>query len=298
MIFNRDDRGSEELAQLTGTFYAATDFLLIKEDLRLAQQELKRFIGKELFDKALTMYKGSKPDSDFVRRVQMPIIYKAMYHFYQRNIVSHEGSGRKLNLSENEKAPWAWMLEKDDEVLMNTHYRNLDELFLFLEEQKEEDYKEWKASPLRKRLAESLVSSLSDFEEVYPLNGSYYTFYTMIPFIKETEHRFIAPLLEGATLTDDMKTTARRFIVLHTMILAVERLSISAFPTGIAQRFTDSFQGRSGKSKPSLEHVQSYLSTLKKQADDALQVFKKRLKPSGDYPLTPQNDKDNKFFTV
>lgn len=294
MIFNKDNRGSEELAQLTGTFQASTDFLLIKGDLHLAEGELKRFIGKGLFDKALAIYNGTEGDSEFVQRVQIPIVYKAMYHFYQRNVVSHSGSGRKLELSDNEKVPWAWMLEKDDEEMLNSYYRNLDELFMFLDEQK---YDEWTTSPLCQRLRDSLMSSLAEFEEVYPLNGSYYTFYTLIPFIKETEHRFIAPITQGVELTHDMETSARRFIALHAMILAVERLSISAFPTGIAQRFADSFQGRSGRAQPSPEQQRSYLATLKRQANGALELFRKKLQPASEYPLLPLNDNDNKFFT-
>ena len=180
-------------------------------------------------------------------------------------------------------------------MLLDNYYRNLDALFRFLEEQQ---YEEWKTSPLRKILANALIGSLADFEAVYPLDGSYYTFYTMLPFIKETEHRFITPLTEGVVLTENQMADARRFVALHTMILAVERLSISAFPSGIAQRFTDSHQGRSGRSNPSLEEQRSYLVTLRRQADDALRLFKEGLSPAGEYPLTPHNESSNKFFTV
>ena len=308
MILNKDQKGSEELYQLTGTFAAGADFKAIEEDIYLAEQELIRFIGRALYDKAQNIYcpteTTSPPtiqpqnpalDQQFVRRVQIPVAYRAMYHYYRRNVVSHDGSGRKLKVADGEKVPWSWMLERDDEMLLDNYYRNLDALFRFLEEQQ---YEEWTASPLRKILANALIGSLADFEAVYPLDGSYYTFYTMLPFIKETEHRFITPLTEGVVLTEDQRADARRFVALHTMILAVERLSISAFPSGIAQRFTDSHQGRSGRSNPSLEEQRSYLVTLRRQADDALRLFKEGLSPAGEYPLTPHNETSNKFFTV
>ncbi len=308
MILNKDQKGSEELYQLTGTFAAGADFKAIEEDIYLAEQELIRFIGRALYDKAQNIYcpteTTSPPtiqpqnpalDQQFVRRVQIPVAYRAMYHYYRRNVVSHDGSGRKLKVADGEKVPWSWMLERDDEMLLDNYYRNLDALFRFLEEQQ---YEEWTASPLRQILANALIGSLADFEAVYPLDGSYYTFYTMLPFIKETEHRFITPLTEGVVLTEDQRADARRFVALHTMILAVERLSISAFPSGIAQRFTDSHQGRSGRSNPSLEEQRSYLVTLRRQADDALRLFKEGLSPAGEYPLTPHNESSNKFFTV
>ena len=308
MILNKDQKGSEELYQLTGTFAAGADFKAIEEDIYLAEQELIRFIGRALYDKAQNIYcptettspptiqpQNPSLDQQFVRRVQIPVAYRAMYHYYRRNVVSHDGSGRKLKVADGEKVPWSWMLERDDEMLLDNYYRNLDALFRFLEEQQ---YEEWKTSPLRKILANALIGSLADFEAVYPLDGSYYTFYTMLPFIKETEHRFITPLTEGVVLTEDQRADARRFVALHTMILAVERLSISAFPSGIAQRFTDSHQGRSGRSNPSLEEQRSYLVTLRRQADDALRLFKEGLSPAGEYPLTPHNESSNKFFTV
>ncbi len=308
MILNKDQKGSEELYQLTGTFAAGADFKAIEEDIYLAEQELIRFIGRALYDKAQNIYCPTETtlpptiqpqnpalDQQLVRRVQIPVAYRAMYHYYRRNVVSHDGSGRKLKVADGEKVPWSWMLERDDEMLLDNYYRNLDALFRFLEEQQ---YEEWTASPLRQILANALIGSLADFEAVYPLDGSYYTFYTMLPFIKETEHRFITPLTEGVELTDNQRADARRFVALHTMILAVERLSISAFPSGIAQRFTDSHQGRSGRSNPSLEEQRSYLVTLRRQADDALRLFKEGLSPAGEYPLTPHNESSNKFFTV
>ena len=121
----------------------------------------------------------------------MPVAYKAMHHFYQRNLVSHEDSGRKVKISENEKLPWAWQIEKDDAVLRDTFFRTLDELYLFLEQT---DIKEWKDSPLRIQQQQSILRTLDQFESIYPLDGSFYTFYTLIPFILEVQQRFVKPI--------------------------------------------------------------------------------------------------------
>lgn len=116
----------------------------------LAQNEVIKLIGKATFDRAHSRYmtdeydpevSSDDPEDMLVRRVQLPVAYKAMHHFYQRNLVSHEDSGRKVKISENEKLPWAWQIEKDDAVLRDTFFRTLDELYLFLEQT---DIKEWK----------------------------------------------------------------------------------------------------------------------------------------------------------
>lgn len=129
MIFNKTKKGSAELYNLTGTWYKANDFTGISEDIMLAQNEVIKLIGKATFDRAHSRYMADEydpevssddPEDLLVRRVQLPVAYKAMHHFYQRNLVSHEDSGRKVKISENEKLPWAWQIEKDDAVLRDT----------------------------------------------------------------------------------------------------------------------------------------------------------------------------------
>ena len=87
--------------------------------------------------------------------------------------MSHEDSGRKVKISENEKLPWAWQIEKDDAVLRDTFFRTLDELYLFLEQT---DIKEWKDSPLRTQQQQSILRTLDQFESIYPLDGSFCSF--------------------------------------------------------------------------------------------------------------------------
>lgn len=111
MIFNKTKKGSAELYNLTGTWYKANDFTGISEDIVLAQNEVIKLIGKATFDRAHSRYmtdeydpevSSDDPEDMLVRRVQLPVAYKAMHHFYQRNLVSHEDSGRKVKISENE----------------------------------------------------------------------------------------------------------------------------------------------------------------------------------------------------
>ena len=242
------------------------------------------------------------PEDLLVRRVQLPVAYKAMHHFYQRNLVSHEDSGRKVKISENEKLPWAWQIEKDDAVLRDTFFRTLDELYLFLEQT---DIKEWKDSPLRTQQQQSILRTLDQFESIYPLDGSFYTFYTLIPFILEVQQRFVRPIAGNrymSLLSDihsDMALAARRFVALKAMVIAVQRLSVSVFPIGISQRFADSFQGKGAGKTPSTDALKFYLSALDHQAATALEEFHEALSATAEkYSLLPDNDPRNKFFSV
>lgn len=312
MIFNKAQNGSSELYNLTGTFYKANDFAAIAEDIILAETEVVKLIGQSVFNRAQNHYQSNYYNADpasandedlLVRRVQLPVVYKAILHYYQRNLVSHEDSGRKANVGEGEKIPWAWQLEKDDAVMRDTYYRMLDELYRFLEAGK---VSEWSSTPQYKSQQQSVIRSLADFEKVYPLDGSYYTFYTLLPFILEVQQRFVKPIV-GDKYTDitanadpDIADAARRFVALKTMVIAVRRLSISVFPIGISQRFSDSFQGNTAGSKPSAETLNFYLTALDRQAAEALQYLHEVLSPADnrEYQLLPDNDSENKFFTT
>lgn len=312
MIFNKQRNGSEELYNLTGTWYAANDFAGITHDIESAEREVGKLIGKAVYDKALAYYNSNQYSASqdtkdinnlLVRRMQLPVAYRAMALYYQRNGVSHENTGRKVKIGENEKTPWAWQLEKDDAMMRDTYYRSLDELFEFLEGSK---MPEWKEAPAHKRLAESVIKTLEQFEAVYPLDGSYYMFYKLAPYMKEVQQRFVQPIsgdsYKNILAGDDTPETnaARHFVALKTMLIGVQRFAIEVFPSGIAQRFIESFQGKTGRKAPSQEALSLYLAILDKQAAVAMQEFRDVLDASQaeEFPLLPPNDPRNKFFTA
>ena len=175
-------------------------------------------------------------------------------------------------------------------------------MYLFLEQT---DIKEWKDSPLRTQQQQSILRTLDQFESIYPLDGSFYTFYTLIPFILEVQQRFVRPIAGDrymsllSDIDSDMALAARRFVALKAMVIAVQRLSVSVFPIGISQRFTDSFQGKGAGKTPSTDALKFYLSALDHQAATALEEFHEALSATAEkYSLLPDNDPRNKFFSV
>ena len=100
-------------------------------------------------------------------------------------------------------------------------------------------------------------------------------------------------------IDSDMALAARRFVALKAMVIAVQRLSVSVFPIGISQRFADSFQGKGAGKTPSTDALKFYLSALDHQAATALEEFHEALSATAEkYPLLPDNDPRNKFFSV
>lgn len=107
MIFNKDNKGNEELRRLTGSYYANNNFAKIEQDIVLAEEELIKIIGRDVFKRAEDHYKNpdqnltteqKELEDDLLERVRLPIAIYATFMMYRKNDVSHEDSGRKVKM--------------------------------------------------------------------------------------------------------------------------------------------------------------------------------------------------------
>ena len=134
MIFNRDNKGAEELRSLTGNYYANNEFSKIKSDIQAATYKLCKVVSDAVYERALKAYKDKETSSSeegciqnvdkFVELVQRPIAIMATLQLYRKNDVSHEDSGRKVVVSSDgsDKIPWEWQLDRDDAIHMEEYY--------------------------------------------------------------------------------------------------------------------------------------------------------------------------------
>ena len=221
--------------------------------------------------------------------------------------MSHDDIGRGIFLDENRKMPFEWMLDRDDKAMREKYYRALDALFAYLEDSK---MQEWQDSYIRKELQRSIIPDIHAFERVYPIEQSRYTFFLLLPLILEVQETKLRRLLgdawERITVEDvpaddiPLRLMAQKVVVLHAVIIAVERWSIEVFPQSIARRFSPTYQGNKASATASISEIEWYLSKLRTQAADAMQEIH-TLSTGGNqytsYPLLPDNDRERKFFT-
>ena len=132
MLFDKVQNGSEELNSLTGQWFASTPFYLIRTEIDFAAQELGSIVGSEVVDAAEEAYLAGA-DPDFVDAVRLPVAFRAIARYAQLSGVSHEGTGRKVKMDDNEKMPFEWMIDRDDRAMLDRYYRAIDSLFRFLE---------------------------------------------------------------------------------------------------------------------------------------------------------------------
>lgn len=309
MLFNKNNKGSEELYEISGIFQSSTDYRSIASEIDAATAEVASIVGKAVVEEAEAAYELPNPSESqaaLLLAIQRPVAYLAISMHAKLSGVSHGETGRKMKVDENEKIPFEWMLDRDDRELRERYYRALDALFRYLEDTANES---WRESRTHKMTSGSIVASLADVEGVYPIEHSYYMFFKLLPVfleIQEFKLRKIvgedtyALILQKDASVAAVTRQAMRFIVLKSMIVAVQRWSIDSFPLSIARRFSPSYQGNHERRAATAEEIDWYVNKLELQAQDvALELqISGGTDPYEELSLIPENDPRKKYFTT
>lgn len=339
MLFNKNNDGAAELKELTSSYYANNKFAAIRTQLELETEAMIKLIGQALYVRAETHYLSGDFQADednpsvndeLVKKIRVPIAYKATLRFYQLNIVSHEDTGRKVKINrEHEIMPWEWMVDRDDEAQSRLANETMDLLFDWIERK---NIPEWINSDQRTAARKLFVNSPLIFQDAYPMtDGSWRFFYTTAAFNKEVQTIRIAkvlgarytPLLEywqtqtlsgsssvgsgipsadDTALYDQILALVQKIIPLEVMILAAKRLSLQTMPYGVVQHFKSMFQGRDSSSAALEEVIRRYTVQLSGDSsyimDDLKQLLQDADPESRAYRLLPENDECKKFFST
>lgn len=331
LLFNKNDNGADELAEITGTYYANNDYRRIKNDILLQSELIVELIGEEVYKLATDHYHGEVPPEqseapdvemsldELVHHIQLPIAYLAVLEFNKSNIVGHEDTGRKVKLdNENEKLPWEWMLDRDDEAHITKANRAVDRLIKFLDKHAPA---EWRDSPAQKATKELFISNAKDFSRIYDIEESGQFYHRTKSLINEVQRTKIRPVL-GKELFDlllvyhralnkenfennsetDLQTLlafVQTAVPMVTMSLAVERLPLRFLPYGIVQEMRSMMQSRNATQPALDETIRRFRVRFDRAANRSLDELKQFLAAQVDYddfPLLPENPDEQKFF--
>lgn len=338
MLFNKSNNGAEELQERTGSYYANNDFARIVTDIELAEDDLIKLVGQAVYDRALNHYEGDNYLSDsedhktnnmLVKLIQTAVAYKATFEYYQSNLVSHEDTGRKVKIdNDNEKMAWEWMLDRDDQAQLSKINRSIDRLINWLETKKIE---EWIDSENRKATKKLLVNSQDLFQQAYPIDHSPRFFYTVLSWNREVQENKIrkalgasyAPLLafwkskletsgsgsgsaagglpgQDEALMESLLPLVQQVIPLFVMAVAVKRLSLQVLPDSVVQQYQSDRAARSSSMPALTEIIDWHVKRLKDDAelllDDIKQILQLSDPEANIYPLQPTNDERKRFF--
>lgn len=288
MLFNKNSKGTEELRKLISFLYKATKFEDIEPDLQIAHEEMEAIVGTEVMQAAeahylLPKYEAPVTESEklltkLVNHLQLPIAYLAYKEYAATNDISHDVNGRKMVLDpESEKMPFEWLLERDDQAILNKAYKTTDRLIKFLDDNFENApiSTTWATSEAYGLSKSCFINSAAEFDAIFPIEKSRRFFLAVLPLMKENELLRIRPVL-GTTLFDAMKEKIKDkdlslkekallpFInvplVLMTMRDAVKRLSVQVLPNGVFQNYTSDRVTQNSKA-PALANAKTAIIT-------------------------------------
>ena len=305
MIFNKENRGAQELRELTGNYYANNKFDKIAGEIELAAEELAALVGDAVMNLAGKYYAdpGEDADAELVRKVQRPIAILATLRMYRKNDLSHEDDGRKFKMATDgsEKLPWEWQLDRDDALHLEEYYKAVDALIRYLIK---EQLKEWTETASYKLSQTLIIRNGEAFDSYFPIERSERMYLMLVPFIREAQMLTVKRaygggwdelLKEKDVPETDAHFAACKAVALLAMSMALRRLSLGVIPGGVIRRFrTESGMGVcEPASVGDVERVAGWM------ADDATTwVNEMKLARDGgpaEYELLPKNDRRNKY---
>lgn len=229
MLFNKINNGSAELKELLGFIYASNNFGNIKTDILLAEEDMAKTIGKEVFKLAddhynSAFYKQNQvPDGQIaedtakykrldvlVNTLQLPISFYGYYSYAPHADLTHSDKGRQIVVTDTEKAAFEWQIVRDSAGVLAKAHKTTDRLIEFLDSQADNEIATaWRASEAFKTSRELFILNASEFDRFFPIDGSRRLFLKMVPFMRELERNFIKPALKPelfTTLKDRIRT--------------------------------------------------------------------------------------------
>ena len=292
MLFNKYQDGGKELRELLGFIDANTNFDKWLTWINLSLRQITELTGTEILKQAETYYNqnsfGSHPEENeylLVKKFQLTNALFAYVKMIPSLDAGHGNDGRKKGIGENEKELTALEQYKDEANILNLAYEALEDLLIFLEEQR---FEAWENAPVKQMLKSLVITKLSEFNEYYTL-GSSRMFFTMLPMIREVQEMKVVPAVTKTRMTAlleamkagepsdeqkellEMLPLIRRPLVLASLALAIKRLPVEVLPDGIVQtQITGSIREKRIASK---EATRAVIDSLTDDANAAFAIL-------------------------
>ena len=289
---------SEEIRNLTGSYYANNDFSKIENIVKGVEQELCGMIGIDDLS-GLT--------SDALLAAKQAIAFMASMRYFRLNDISHEHEGRKVKIDkENEARPFEWQLARDDRAHLEEYYRALDRLIGALQ-----DEPQFKESDIYKRQQTLIVTTADTLAWLTGADNSPWLYLRLVPFLAESQ-RFVEKAFgdhltpdgfgDIFASTDTITYAAQKAVALGAIALMGRRLSLQAMPYGLMKIF-ESDGGGNRKEAAALDRLDDYLKHLSNEQQYWLNEMKHLRDIASDkeqvtHLQMPENDPQNKYIRL
>ena len=227
MIFNKNGNGASEIKGMIGWIYKSNVFENLVTYLKIAERDLLRIVGPEIYKYANDHYNGDhyeqeEPAEDaidyslqdeLVHLMQLPMALIAYRRYAPGVDLQHSEAGRRITVTNELKPAFEWMIERDNKNILSLAHEAIDMLLEFLDVQlipvsipAEEEGGEptesvndigdtWGSSLAYSQTKSLFINTTLEFDRVYPINMSRHLYMTISPFIREVENRHIVPII-------------------------------------------------------------------------------------------------------
>lgn len=296
MIFNKNGQGAEELRQATSSYYANADFTKISGIVETVQLELARQIGTSMMDTIDGYYQEGSHEV-IVKAAQRVVGYMSVLRYFRLNDISHETDGRKVKMdSDNERRPFEWQLERDDQMHLEEYYNAYDHLVMLLM-----DDATFKESDLYKRIEQLCITSAGVLEWVTGIEATPHLFLRMVPMLHEAQ-MYVEKRLGGSFSGIEDETLKYLFQAAtgnRAVALFVQKTEMKALPSG-AFRIAVNAGGTSKQSTTSMLH--DYYQHMLQASDGFVHDMQHRRDSlageDAEHLIIPNNDSNNKYYIL
>lgn len=293
MLFNKNDNGTEELREHLGFLFRSNEFENMKTEVMLAEEDLTELIGQEVYNKAQEHYDSEKylnPVTDdeksltkLVKNIQLPVAYFAYHSYAPHTDVTHEDTGRKVNLDpDNQKIPFEWLLERDNQGILEKAHKTTDRLIAFLE--KNASITDFDNTDAQKEIRSLILKNARALDDVFPIGKSRRFFLVSVTFQKDAMKNHLRPVLgvelynaivdslkNSGTYTDDeaLFDLVKVAVGLKTMEIASRRLAVQVLPSAIVQNYISERMTMKSSKNPEREFLNQFRHDIERDASKA-----------------------------
>lgn len=152
---------------------------------------------------------------------------------------------------------------------IENYYNSMDSL---VQELEKSDIESWKETRYKKILESLRIKTAPEFDELYPIDGSYLFFFRIIPFQREALEDYMNGYYSRVSDDDESKNCIYRkldrCLAMYTVAKSLRQFDIVEFPSTIRNLFEDSKAMRYGTQEQ--ERVLALSEQLKNEADQLL----------------------------
>lgn len=290
-----------------------TKYAYLKPHIISAQKEIVKVIGDATFKLAISAYESETTtalETDILYHFRLPILLYAYKIYAPTNDLRHGNNGRKMTNKEDESNPFEWMINRDNENLERSYYREFDNLIFFLDK-----FKVWRESDTYKKMRSLFVHNTKIFDNHFPVN-SRLLLLKLEPGLKQAERKHLLPVIGQALFTklktfvlqseienleyypdptpdplpapDENEITlqplekeilelSEEASVYYSLAWAMKRLKVTLFPEGLLQSYVGDRNTVKAKKTPENLETQLAAQEFTKDAEDTLLMIQRTL---------------------